>query len=153
MWIQTSLQTDAETVCRFVAFVIRDWFCPKNVSGDSEQCINSACVCVHVCELVFIVNWSGIKISSKALQQRLGAENERRTREAIGFIQEQKWRRGEREKGWKDVICGLNPNWITLITSLFLDLFSMFFHLLISFKPLPSMCKCFTLEFLQSISQ
>lgn len=136
-------------------FVMRHWHCPKNVSGNSEPCINFVLVCVcvheHVSAYLLLIGLN------KDQQQGAAAEAWSRKWETHSrgywFHTGTEVKEGEREQGWKDVICGLNPNWITPITSLFLDLFSMFFYPHISFKRLPSTCKCFTLEFLQSSSQ
>lgn len=79
-------------------------------------------VLVHMWARIYCLielNWD----QQQSPQQRLKAENERSTQVAISIIKEQKWRRGGREEGWKEMICGVNPNWITSITSLFLPLF------------------------------
>lgn len=81
------------------------------------------CMYAHVSSYLLLIelNWDQ--------KQKLKAENERSTQVAISIIKEQKWRRGAREEGWKEMICSVNPNWITLITSPFLALFHIFFSI------------------------
>lgn len=91
----------------------------------SVKYTDTVCMCAHVSSNLLLIelNWD-----QRRQQQKLKAENERSTQVAISIIKEQKWRRGGREEGWKEMICSVNPNWITLITSLFLALFYIFFH-------------------------
>ncbi len=92
----------------------------------SVKYTDTVCICAHVSSYLLLIelNWD----QRQQQQQKLKAENERSTQVAISIIKEQKWRRGGREEGWKEMICSVNPNWITLITSLFLALFYILFH-------------------------
>lgn len=83
----------------------------------SEVHWHSVYVCVHVKSYLLLIelNWDQ---QQQQQQQKLKAENERSTQVAISIIKEQKWRRGGSEEGWKEMICSVNPNWITAITSL-----------------------------------
>lgn len=51
----TEHQTDGETVYRIVVFVMRDWYCSKNVPVNSKLWINCVCVCVHMSSYLLLI--------------------------------------------------------------------------------------------------
>lgn len=106
----------------------------------SVKCSDTDTVCslLFVCTLVFIVKWAELRsaavtVVATAAAEKLKARNERSTQVAISIIKAQKWRGGS-EEGWKEMICSINPNWITAITSLFLSLALLYIFFLISFQ-------------------